>query len=114
LQRLVITVLDPSVATNISIAHDDVAFVKGSTLNPVPVTIHVKSNDGAGNIGGTLSSPAIPASGVGAPAHGSVSVDGNGNVIYTPAAGFFGTDQFTYTVCETPSGLCQSATVSVE
>ncbi|GEM_PF-992876 len=113
-QRLVITVLDPSVATNISIVNNDVAYVKGSASSPAPVTIHVKSNDGAGNIGGTLSSPVIPASGAGAPAHGTVSVDGNGNVIYTPTAGFFGTDQFTYTVCETPSGLCQSATVSVQ
>jgi len=113
-QRLVITVLDPSVATNISIVNNDVAYVKGSASSPAPVTIHVKSNDGGGNIGGTLSSPVIPSSGAGAPAHGTVSVDGNGNVIYTPAAGFFGTDQFTYTVCETPSGLCQSATVSVQ
>lgn len=113
-QRLVITVLNPAVATNISIVNNDVAYVKGSTLNPAPVTIHVKSNDGGGNIGGTLSSPVIPASGAGAPAHGTVSVDGNGNVIYTPTAGFFGTDQFNYTVCETPSGLCQTATVRVE
>lgn len=113
-QRLVITVLNPGVATNISIVNNDVAYAKGSTLNPAPVTIHVKSNDGGGNIGGTLSSPVIPASGAGAAAHGTVSVDGNGNVIYTPAAGFFGTDQFNYTVCETPSGLCQTATVRVE
>jgi len=114
IQRLTITVLDPGVATNGVIANDDVAYVKGSNTSPVPVTIHVKSNDGAGNIGGTLSNPVIPTSGAGSPAHGTVSVDGNGNVIYTPAAGFFGTDQFTYTVCETPSTLCQTATVKVE
>lgn len=114
LQRLVITVLNPAVATNGLIVNNDVAYVRGSGTNPASVTIPVKLNDGNGNIGGTLSNPVIPASGTGAPAHGTVSVDGNGNVIYTPAAGFYGTDQFTYTVCETPSGQCQTAAIIVE
>ncbi len=113
-QRLVITVLNPAVATNGLIVNNDVAYVRGSGTNPASVTIPVKLNDGNGNIGGTLSNPVIPASGTGAPAHGTVSVDGNGNVIYTPAAGFYGTDQFTYTVCETPSGQCQTAAIIVE
>ncbi|RYD98174.1 MAG: tandem-95 repeat protein [Sphingobacteriales bacterium] len=113
-ERLVITVLNPAVNTNVLIANNDVAYMKGSNINPGSVTINVKSNDDAGNIGGTLSSPVIPSSGTGAPANGTVSVDANGNVIYTPAIGFFGTDQFTYSICETPSGLCQTATVSVE
>lgn len=113
-QRLVITVLNPAVATNGLIVNNDVAYVRGSGTNPASVTIPVKLNDGNGNIGGTLSNPVIPASGTGAPAHGTVSVDGNGNVIYTPTAGFYGTDQFTYTVCETPSGQCQTAAIIVE
>jgi hypothetical protein len=32
------------------------------------------------------------------PAHGKVAVDANGGFLYTPSAGFSGTDSFTYTV----------------
>jgi hypothetical protein len=45
------------------------------------------------------------------PAHGAVSVSGN-SVIYTPAANYFGTDQFTYTASDGKS-LSAPATVTI-
>jgi gliding motility-associated-like protein len=45
------------------------------------------------------------------PAHGIVTVSGN-NFIYTPNAGFTGTDSFTYTICD-PDNLCSQATISI-
>ncbi|MVM35148.1 tandem-95 repeat protein [Spirosoma sp. HMF4905] len=109
-ETLTITVLDPTVNTNKPVANPDVASMLGSDTNPSPVTINVKANDGPGNPGGTLGTPTIAT----APANGSATVDGSGNVIYTPAAGFYGTDMLTYTVCETPgTSLCASATVTI-
>jgi VCBS repeat-containing protein len=51
--------------------------------------------------------------------HGTVVDNGDGTVTYTPAADFFGSDSFTYTVCDdhatTPASDpgCDTATVSV-
>ncbi|TFH69921.1 Ig-like domain-containing protein [Cellulomonas sp. HD19AZ1] len=47
-----------------------------------------------------------------APAHGSAVVTGAGGVRYTPAAGWAGTDTFTYTATD-PMGLTATGTVSV-
>ncbi|MFF7709138.1 Ig-like domain-containing protein [Pseudomonas sp. NPDC007930] len=43
------------------------------------------------------------------PAHGTVTLDAQGNMIYTPAAGYLGNDSFTYTV--TSDGTTETATV---
>ncbi|MCP4304893.1 MAG: DUF11 domain-containing protein, partial [bacterium] len=55
------------------------------------------------------------------PANGTVTVNPDGTITYTPNPGFSGTDTFTYTICEVegtvggiPStGLCDTATVTV-
>lgn len=104
---LVITVTDPKILTNPPVANTDIAAITGAPANPGSVTIKVKANDGSGNKGGTLGDP-VPTT----PAHGTVSVVG-GDVVYTPAAGYYGPDMFTYTICETPSALCATATVYV-
>jgi hypothetical protein len=46
--------------------------------------------------------------------NGTTTVDADGTITYTPNAGFFGTDVFTYQVCDngTPSA-CDNATVTV-
>ena len=46
---------------------------------------------------------------------GSVTDNGDGTFDYTPAAGFVGTDTFTYTICDddTPTATCDTATVTV-
>lgn len=46
------------------------------------------------------------------PGNGSVVVGAGGAITYTPAAGFTGTDSFTYTIAD-PDGLTASATVTV-
>ncbi|MFW2381176.1 MAG: DUF7507 domain-containing protein, partial [Acidimicrobiales bacterium] len=55
------------------------------------------------------------------PSNGTVTVNPDGTITYTPNPGFSGTDTFTYTICEVagtvggiPStGLCDTATVTV-
>lgn len=109
-QTLTITVLDPTVNTNKPVANPDVIVTTGAASNPAPVTINVKANDGPGNAGGTLGTPTITTP----PANGSASIDGSGNVTYTPNANFYGTDVLTYQVCETPgTNLCATATVTI-
>ncbi|HOI86619.1 MAG TPA: HYR domain-containing protein, partial [Lentimicrobium sp.] len=47
------------------------------------------------------------------PGHGFTMVDTqNGNILYTPEAGFHGTDTFIYRVCDV-TGLCDEATVTI-
>ncbi len=46
------------------------------------------------------------------PGHGTVMVNADGTLTYSPATDFFGTDTFTYTVCDGAGG-CSQATVTV-
>ncbi|OII38151.1 hypothetical protein BIU98_14850 [Curtobacterium sp. MMLR14_010] len=48
----------------------------------------------------------------GKPAHGSVRVHADGSYVYSPAAGFTGTDRFTYTVTDA-SGQTTTATATI-
>jgi hypothetical protein len=104
---LTITVTDPTKSTNLPIANKDIAAVTGGAVTPGSVTINVKANDTPGNTGGALGNPA-PST----PAHGTATVS-NGNIVYTPAAGYFGEDVFTYQICETPGNLCATTTVNI-
>lgn len=45
------------------------------------------------------------------PAHGTLTLSGN-TYIYTPNAGFIGTDSFTYTACD-PDNLCDQALINI-
>ena len=81
-----------------------------STLSGTPTIITVKSNDSDPD-GNLLGNPTIVAQ----PASGTVSVNLDGSVTYTPAnSTFVGTSVFTYAVCDIaiPS-KCDTATVSV-
>ncbi len=73
-----------------------------TTLQGQAVTIDVLNNDDADAIlTGTLTQPS----------HGTASIV-NGQIVYTPAAGFTGTDHFTYEVID-PQGNTTTATVTV-
>ncbi|MCO6464567.1 MAG: DUF11 domain-containing protein, partial [Saprospiraceae bacterium] len=111
-EKLTITVLDED-GINLPIANNDIASVQGDDTTPATVTIPVKANDTPGNIGGTLGNPVVSNSGPNAPSHGVVSVNPNGEIEYTPDAGFYGVDVFVYEICELPSGLCTEAIVKV-
>jgi hypothetical protein len=46
------------------------------------------------------------------PSHGLVGPWVDGTITYSPDSGFFGTDSFTYQICDA-SGLCDTATVTI-
>lgn len=85
------------------VANNDVATTDENTA----VTIAVRSNDTDAD-GDSLS-----VTGVTQGANGSVVIDGvTGNPIYTPNAGFTGTDSFSYSISDNRGGTA-SATVTV-
>ena len=73
-----------------------------TTLAGTAVTVPVTANDT-----GIITSVAVAS----APAHGTAAISGL-NVIYTPAAGYSGSDTFTYTAIG-PGGTSAPATVSI-
>jgi ELWxxDGT repeat protein len=75
------------------------------TAETTPVTVNVFAND-------FFSPGSQPVVSVAQPAHGSASVTANGALTYTPAAGFNGVDNVTYTVVNR-FGDTDTATVSV-
>ncbi|NUU18239.1 DUF11 domain-containing protein [Cellulomonas humilata] len=85
-------------------ATDDVAVTSADT----PVVVPVVSNDTAG-------APLDPVV-VTSPANGSVTLDpASGAAVYTPTAGFTGTDTFVYRICSpTEPTFCDTATVVVD
>ena len=76
------------------------------------VTVNVVANDSAGPA--NESGQTLTVGDVSDPANGTAVDNGNGTITYTPDANFFGTDTFTYEVCDngTPS-LCDTATVTI-
>src|SRR6185295_6407428 len=81
----------------------DIADNSVSTNEDAAVTINVLAND---SFEGT---PVV--SSVGAAAHGTVVINGDNTVTYTPTADYNGADSFTYTV--TSGGVTETATVNV-
>ncbi|MGH8085780.1 MAG: putative Ig domain-containing protein [Lysobacter sp.] len=88
-----------TIAEAVPVAADDAA----NTIAEQVVTIDVTDNDS-----GVIDAIAI----VTAPHHGSVAVTGV-DAVYTPTAGFSGSDSFTYTA-NGPGGSSAAATVTVE
>jgi hypothetical protein len=75
-----------------------------STNKGTPVTVDVLANDTAEN--------ALVLQGVGTPSGGSASIV-SGEILYTPAAGFLGKDQFTYTVNDGVAAVSSSVSATV-
>ncbi|MDU8913718.1 Ig-like domain-containing protein, partial [Aestuariicoccus sp. MJ-SS9] len=71
------------------------------------VVVNVQANDSDVDLGDTLTTVAVTD-----PANGSVAINGDGTVTYTPDPNYFGTDSFTYTI-EDEAGATSSATVSL-
>jgi len=74
-----------------------------------PVTISVLSNDNSGNTTFNLSSVQV----ITQPSHGTVTLNGDGTVTYTPAANFTGQDAFTYKVQDSYGYYTNVAAVTV-
>lgn len=87
----------------------NVAADSAHTPVATPVSVDVTANDSDpdGSIDATTVQVTV------GPAHGQTSVNPTtGVVIYTPTRGFFGTDTFTYRVCD-DVGACATATVTI-
>ncbi len=80
--------------------NDDVASTKVDT----PVTISILANDNHVDPGNLIIDTA--------PANGTVIINPDGTVSYTPNPGFVGTDTFVYQVCG-QGGQCVTGTVTV-
>ncbi|HNQ90946.1 MAG TPA: Ig-like domain-containing protein [Verrucomicrobiota bacterium] len=78
-----------------------------ATTAGMPVTIAVLANDSDAD------GDALAVSALGAPANGTVALNADGTVTYTPVTGFVGTDTFTYQASDGLS-LSPVATVTVE
>ena len=98
-------VLSVSITNNPPVALPDTADTHYGT----PVTVNVRTNDTDAD-GDQLLPPTIDTQ----PAHGSVTVNGAGNLVWTPAPGTPpGTvDSFDYQVCDSTGG-CSTGTLSV-
>ncbi|MGB5051707.1 MAG: tandem-95 repeat protein [Caldilineaceae bacterium] len=97
--RVTVTILDYPVANT------DMA----TTLVNTPITVSVAANDtdSDGVIVATTVQTITSAS------HGWLLVNGDGSIRYTPAGGYYGTDTFTYQVCDN-DGLCDTGSVTVD
>ncbi len=94
------TVTVTVVAAGNLLAKNDFAMTKKETA----IQINVLAND--------RSNGALSVGSVGAPAHGSVVINADGTITYTPAADFKGVDAFSYTAVEA-GGATATATVTV-
>ncbi len=84
------------------VANDDFA----STFIDIPITIGVLQNDSDPD-GNPFNITEFTQ-----PSNGTVTQDGD-NFVYTPNAGYTGSDSFTYTICD-DQGSCSTATVTVQ
>jgi gliding motility-associated-like protein len=103
---LQITVLDPTVPNNPPVANSDIATTNLNTA----VTTSILANDKSGNIGTVLVPSSVTI--VTQPKNGTVVVNADGTLTYTPTTGFSGKDSLVYNVCDngTPAN-CQSTSV---
>ena len=93
-----------------------------ATASVVLVVTPVTSNDSAAAVSGVgLSAPSVLSNDLGtsltvsgntSPAHGSLLMQPNGTYLYTPTAGYSGTDNFTYTATDA-DGQPSTSTVTI-
>lgn len=106
---LQISVLDLNSSKNAPVINPDFAI----TVVNSPVKIVVLANDQSGNTRTALipSSLSITEQAK----NGTISIDADETLIYTPNADFIGSDSFIYQVCENAKPtICQTATVAVK
>jgi len=83
-----------------------------STNEDTPLNISVLNNDSDPD--GALNNATLQI--ITNPLHGTVTVNPNGTITYSPAANYFGPDQFSYTICDNgvPAPvLCDTALVVI-
>jgi Bacterial Ig domain len=103
------TTILPFCKQKLIFANDDYA----RTMINQPVTIPILLND-FGFLA-VVDPTSVTTTALLQPKHGSVTINTNGTVIYTPNPGYVGKDTFEYNVCSTPSPVvCDIATVYVD
>jgi gliding motility-associated-like protein len=103
LSPLEITVLDPLIADKPVTNNDFATIIQGN-----PITLNVLANDKAGDLGHLIDATTLTIST--APKQGTVVVNNDGTITYTPSPFFVGTDSVLYQVCDNNSpAQCQSA-----
>jgi trimeric autotransporter adhesin len=80
-----------------------------TSTDDAAVTINVTANDT--DSGGTIDPTSVQI--VSQPAHGTTSTTSTGSVVYTPTAGYAGSDSFTYTVKDNQGAVSNVATVTL-
>jgi len=80
--------------------------LNSALLEATPVPGPLTGNDTPSGDGGNVWSKTSN------PSNGTATVNANGTFTYTPNANFFGTDSFTYRVCDA-DGDCSTATVTI-
>ncbi|MDW8239500.1 MAG: tandem-95 repeat protein [Acidobacteriota bacterium] len=97
-----------TVTVNVTCVNDppDAVNDNASTNEDTPVTINVLSNDT------DVDGNPLSVTGASDPPRGSVTINGNGTITYTPDANLCGQDSFTYTISDGRGGT-DTATVTV-
>ncbi len=91
---------------NTVIAQDD----HGTTPFNTPITMCIKCNDNDPQ-GDAVGAPVV----ISNPSNGTIVVNPNGTVTYTPNPGFTGTDMYTYYICDNGSPIaCDTADVYID
>jgi len=103
------TTIQPFCKQKLIFANDDY----GRTMVNQPVTIPVLNND-FGFLS-VVDPTSVNNAGLLLAKHGTISINANGTIIYTPNPGYVGKDTFEYAVCSTPSPIvCDNAKVYVD
>ena len=100
--KLIVTYVIDNAPNVAPVANNDSATTTGGTA----VTVPVLSNDSDAN-GDPLTVTTTTS-----PAHGSVVIIGGSSVTYTPTAGYYGADSFTYSISDGRGGTA-TATVNL-
>jgi hypothetical protein len=96
---------------NTPVTAPDFAVLVGDDVAPSSITVNILGNDFAGNNSSTLGLPTLVTTP--SASQGTAIVDVDGNVEFTPVAGFYGTVEFTYEVCESPSNECRTESIII-
>jgi len=101
--------IQPFCKQKLIFANDDY----GRTMVNQPVTLPILLND-FGFLA-VVDPASVSTAGYLQPKHGTVTINANGTVLYTPNPGYVGKDTFEYSVCSTPTPIvCDDAKVYID
>jgi Lamin Tail Domain/Bacterial Ig domain/Secretion system C-terminal sorting domain len=109
---------ETSVVIGVSIVYANPGAVSGCVSGLVAEEDNLAVTPGQGNVLTVLSNDNVPNpvtsfTVISAPQHGTAVPQPDNTILYTPAAGYCGPDQFIYQVCDGPVS-CSSATVNID